>query len=292
MIPWYIFAILAAFFSGLCEIFKKKTLFKMHAMEFTTITRLFDVVIILFLVPFVTINLNIPWKVLLFIYGLSILGTMSLWLSSKVLRHMEISSFEPLYNLNPLFLLVLAYFVLGEKISSIQLFGIGVLLVGAYVLRVDHNITNLKKPFIDLFKSKYTRLFFLVLIFSSFVAMGEKYFIAGISPVTLLLLFYIFETFNLTILLCVLHDGLSGIKHGIKKAGKEIFLVSFLATLSNLSYYFSLSLAYVSLVLPIQKTGTLFATIIGGRFFKEKDLLQKTVACVIMIIGATLVILS
>jgi uncharacterized membrane protein len=56
-------------------------------------------------------------------------------------------------------------------------------------------------------------------------------------------------------------------------------------------YAISLPGVMISLVIPIKRLSALFSTVIGGELFHEKYLLRKSIACVVMIIGAVLIVM-
>jgi len=68
-------------------------------------------------------------------------------------------------------------------------------------------------------------------------------------------------------------------------------LAAFFTVLADITYFYALSLTLVSLVLPIKRISTLFDTIIGGELFKEKHLLHKGLACLIMLLGIYLIVI-
>jgi uncharacterized membrane protein len=288
---WYIFALLSAVFGALAMIFEKKTLFKEHATEFSTILKLFEILLMIFIIPFLTINLKLPLKTMLLILLLSFAVAITNILTSKSFRHMEMSKVVPLYNLTPLFVLVLAFILLKEELTPIHLIGVLILLIGTYVLEADHHIKDISAPFKKIIHSKYMIIFMVALVISAVETVGEKYVIASTDPATLLFLIYLFTAFILTVIHTFLYDDINGLITGFKKHGKGIFLVAVFATLSNLTWFYAISASFVSLVLPIKRTSTLFATIGGGSFFKEKHLLQKSIACIIMVAGAVIIII-
>jgi len=58
----------------------------------------------------------------------------------------------------------------------------------------------------------------------------------------------------------------------------------------RLSYLQAVSLYQVSLVYPIYRLSSLFATVLGGEFFHEKHILKKSIAAIIMLIGSYLIV--
>jgi len=285
---WYLFATLAALLTAAFTIIEKKTLLKEHAMEFSTVLAIFNFLIALVLLPY--INFDLPIKTLGLMYLASIFGSIAFLFVAKAVRHMDVSIVSPLMTFSPAIVVVLAFFILGEKVTSLQLFGILLLIIGSYVLEAENHRT--KKIFTKTFKSNYFYYIFLALILYSFCSIFDKFILRTVSPLTYIPIVQFFIAINFIILICIFHNGFEGIKHGVKSAGKWIFLVAILVTSYRLAYAQAVSMTYVSLVIPIKRMSAFFATAVGGRIFHEKNLTQRILACVIMLIGASLVILG
>ena len=142
------------------------------------------------------------------------------------------------------------------------------------------------------FKSNYFYYIFLALILYGFCSIFDKFILRTVSPLTYIPIVHFFIAINFIILICIFHNGFEGIKHGIKNAGKWIFLVAILVTGYRLAYAQAVSMTYVSLVIPIKRMSAFFATLIGGKIFHEKNLVQRVIACIIMLAGSFLVILG
>ncbi len=285
---WYLFATLAALLTAAFTIIEKKTLLKEHAMEFSAVLAIFNFLIALVLLPY--INFNLPIKTLGLMYLASIFGSIAFLFVAKAVRHMDVSIVSPLMTFSPAIVVVLAFFILGEKVTSLQLFGIILLIIGSYVLEAENHGT--KKIFTKTFKSNYFYYIFLALILYGFCSIFDKFILRTVSPLTYIPIIQFFIAINFIILICIFHNGFEGIKHGVKSAGKWIFLVAILVTSYRLAYTQAVSMTYVSLVIPIKRMSAFFATAVGGRVFHEKNLTQRILACVIMLIGAFLVILG
>jgi len=287
---WYWFAIFAALLAAAGMILQKKVLFKEHTVEYNTVTKLFQAALVLFLLPL--LNLNYSWWIFAAVYIFSLFAVLNIVLETKAYRHLELSSTAPLGNFSPAFLLVFAFLFLGEKISHLQIFGILILVGGSYFLEANHHWKDVKY-FFNLFKSKYIDYLFIGLIIGVFLALANKHFVnIGVDILSLTFLYYTFTWVNFTIITFLFYDGFSNIKHGIKKQGFPIFLIALFYVLHRLAYLKALTLGYVSLVIPIMKTGVLLTTFVGGELFHEKHVWQRTLSCVIMIFGAYLIIVG
>jgi len=289
-VGWILFILASALFGSIATIYKKKALLKEHATEFSVVFKIFQIAFLLCFIPFLKINFDLPIRIYLIVYLLSLGVAIQNILTSKALRHMEISTVIPLHNLQPFFTVIAALLILGEKLTLKHFAGIFTLLVGAYILEIDHHPKDFLQPIKKLFKSKYVSYLILAFVVAAVKNTGEKFAISKLTPTTLLLLIYVFTTINLFVVHTIMYDGVRGILKGIKKSGGNVCMASIFANLSNLAYFFALSSAYLSYVITIKRFSAVITTIAGGRFFHEKHLLQKTVACCIMILGIILML--
>ena len=78
----------------------------------------------------------------------------------------------------------------------------------------------------------------------------------------------------------------------IRTQGESIFWPAVFNLVMIACFYQSLALATsTGLVVAVFRTRTLLTTIEGGRFFHENQLMKKTFACFIMMIGALMILL-
>ena len=69
-----------------------------------------------------------------------------------------------------------------------------------------------------------------------------------------------------------------------------IALISVLTIGYRYTQIVAVSLASVALVLAIKRTSVFWATIIGGKLFHDKDLLKRSIAAILILIGAILIL--
>ena len=290
MIPWYGYAIAAAIFATLFQITRKKALSKVHAMNFESLRTFFVVIIALFLLPFM--DWSFDKKSLLLVYIVSLIATTGILYAAKAYRHNEISLISPLSSLRPAFVAILATIFLSEALGGKKIIGIGVLLVSAYLLESDHHLSNLKAPIKHLLKSKYSLYFIFATFLFSISAILDKFIIGTkiTNIYTYFFLVWIFMAINFNII----HAFLYGVKDSLvclKKTKYLAFTVALFSVIANLFALKALSMAYVSLVMPLIMLSTLFIVLFGGRFFHERYLMFRVAISVLMLIGAYLIII-
>jgi len=286
---WLIYALTAALLTAACSIFQKKTLFKEHAMEFSTVLALFNMVLALPFFFFVDFS-SLILKPLVYMFFASILAAVAFLLIAKAVRHMEISSVSPLLIMGPGLTAFLAFVFLGEKLTATEISGICLLLIGAYILETKE-IKHLLEPLKVFKESRYIHFILIALILYSITSLFDRIVLAhyNLTPETYIAFIHIFLAINFFIMLAFFHDGIKGIKHGIKTAWRPILIISVLV----ISYRFfqanAVKLARVGLVVSVKKISVLFTVVLGGEIFHEKNLVKKTIASVIMILGIILI---
>ncbi len=292
---WLFWTILSAVFVALANITRKEGLKKEHALEFATTRSLLASIMILPLIFFVDFSVPV-WIILLMLF-IGFAAAFGRLFYSKAYRHMDVSSVAPMRNLSPFFLVILAIVFLKETVTMNQLLGIGLLLVGAYVLQIDHKISNLKAPFAKIWKSKHYHYIIFGALVYSFTAMLDKYVVNSMQSAghgtnaqfTMIFFIWISLSATLSLMTAVKYKFFIEIKHAWHKGWLWIVLSAAFAVGATVTYYLAISMAFVGIVIPVKRLSTLFETLIGGELFHEKGLMLKMVACVIMISGAILV---
>jgi drug/metabolite transporter (DMT)-like permease len=69
-----------------------------------------------------------------------------------------------------------------------------------------------------------------------------------------------------------------------------IILISVLTIGYRFTQIVAVSMASVAIVLAVKRTSVFWATIIGGRIFKEENLLKKTLAVIFIVAGTILIL--
>ena len=296
---WYFLVMGTVLFATAGAIIEKKTLFKEHAMEFCTVFSIFTAVLTLPLWFF--LDFSFPTHYWVWLILLSWIDSVAFLYIAKASRHMQISSSSPLLAFGPVLIAIMGFFFLGESLTLKQMGGIGLVLFGSYVLELKPRKKikdELTTPFKVMLKSKYVHYIFIALALYSVASIATRFFLNtsnpnSITPLTFTSIIHLLIAINMVILISFFHDGIKGIKHGIKNAGNCIALVSLVMISGRilLIYAISMPTAKIALVSALKRTSSLFSTIFGGEIFHDKRLKQKTIAAVIMVMGSMLVLI-
>ncbi|MBN1376750.1 EamA family transporter [Candidatus Woesearchaeota archaeon] len=288
---WLIYALLTAVLVSFSTLMEKKVLFKEHAMEFSAVLALFNMILALPFFLFVDFS-KITLRPLVYMFLASIMAAVAFLLIIKAMRHMEVSSVSPLVIMGPGLTAVLAFIFLGESLSVFEILGIGLLLFGAYILETKDR-KHLLEPFKIIKESKYIHFILISILLYSITSLISRVVLAhyNLTPETYIAIIHIFLAINFFIMLAFFHDGIKGIKHGMKNAWLPILIVSVFV----ISYRFfqanAIKLARVGLVESVKKLSVLFTVIIGGEIFHEKNLMKKIIASLIMTAGVLLIVI-
>ncbi len=288
---WFVVAIISALLSAFAAITQKKVLFNLGALEFSF---LLSIVNLVFSIPFFffidyetinTLNLSI-------LFAKSAIGVLAFLCVMISLKNLEISNALPLLALTPGFVAVFAFFILGESLKSIEVIGLVLLIVGTFILE-SKNIKKFVFPFNIFLKSKYHRfVIFALLLFTASSIMDKLLLIKlNLTPISLTAFQHIYFAilFSIIFLFFRKKEKISSAVLNKDNIG-WIALISVLTIGYRYTQIVAVSLASVALVLAIKRTSVFWATVIGGKLFHDKDLLKRSIAAILILAGAILIL--
>ena len=277
---WLSYTILSAVAVAFCGILSKKALFTTHSTSFAVTQKFFEILILLFFIPFIPFNYS--FATYLTIIFIALIGAFAYILDVKSFRHVEISVSAPLSNITPIFVLFLAFIFLGERLTYPQLIGVLILLSGTFML--EYKLFQKSFSLKSFFTQKYHLFLVISFLLYAITATIEKKLIVTVNPTSYLVLVWFFVFFFIGIYQMI-SFGTIPLRKTIKENGFLIFASSAFAVFAGFMYLHALSLALVSLVIPVKRLSTLIETIAGGRMFHEHHVATRSIACIVMIIG-------
>jgi len=288
---WFVVAIISALLSAFAAITQKKVLFNLGALEFSF---LLSIVNLVFSIPFFffidyetinTLNLSI-------LFAKSVIGVLAFLCVMISLKNLEISNALPLLALTPGFVAVFAFFILGESLKSIEVIGLVLLIVGTFILE-NKNIKEFVFPFNIFLKSKYHRyIIFALFLFTASSILDKLLLIKlNLSPISLTAFQHIYFAILFSIIYFFFKRREAVTSVSVKKDNLGwIALISVLTIGYRYTQIVAVSLASVALVLAIKRTSVFWATVIGGKLFNDKDLVKRSIAAILILIGAILIL--
>ena len=285
---WFGYAVISAFIGSLSAIIEKKTLAHIHAMDFSI---MLSFAAALCSLPFLWSPSwhSVSPEIVVIIFGVSLIAAFAFIGVTRGLRHLDISTSSSLFLLGPFITALLAYLILGETLTHIQLGGIALLAVGIYILETKH-LLRFGEFWKNTTGDRYTRYILLGLLLYGFCGVGDRivlgYFHIDAKFYTALVQFFLAIQF--TLIACYYRGGLREPLKSVRGEWKLLLLVAVLTTLYRYMQAEATALAAIGLVVAVKRSSALFTTVIGGELFREKGLFRKSIACLIMISGVFL----
>lgn len=290
---WQLLALTSAVFSALAAVLEKKVLIKSDPLWFSFILSVCTFVVcspLLFFVPMASISAD----ALLVLYLKSVLGAIAFLMVMYGIKHNEISNSLPLLVLTPGVVAVAAFFLLGEDIGIKGVGGMVLLLTGTYFLQLEkgaHWLSPMR--FMQRNRAQYYILIAIVLF--SVTSILDKTILKSykLPPEAFLPIQQLFFTLNFLLIGLFRKEKKPTILlRQLTKNWMLILILAFTAVIYRYSHILAIKGGSVALVLSIKRTSVFFAAAIGGRYFREQHLMRRSVAIVVMIVGAVIIILS
>lgn len=286
---WFYFAGMSAILSALAAIIEKKVLFKERVLNFVLVLAIFNMIlasIFLFYVDFSKVT-SISLIVLLFkavLNGIAFVGVMF------AIKDLELSDALPLLVLTPGFVALFAWIFLKESLTSLEIFGLCLLILGVYIFQSKKSLLNpLKK-----LKRGYKFIILALSLFTATTILDRVLLNQYKLQPTALMSFQHFFFFVVFLAMFLIFDKQKNIKEFGKTFRNTWFLILILSFVTIGYRYFEIlaikNTTSTALALAIKRTSVFFAVILGGQLFKEHNLVKKIIATLLLVIGAILVI--
>jgi len=288
---WYLVALLSAFFSACAAILEKKILFKEKALSMSFILALFNLVLAVPFFFFIDYSL-LSFVSLGVLFFKSVLGAFAFLLIMKGIKSLEISKALPLLVLTPGFVAFFAWIFLGESLKLIEIGGMGLLLVGTYVLQIERG-RGFLAPVKAFVKTKEHYYIFGALILFATTSVLDKALLSNYKvPLDAFFGFQHLFFALVFLVLAIVYSNKSELKNSFKFSWKMIGVLAVITIVYRYAHLYAVKAAPVALVLSIKRISVFFAVLIGGRLFQDRSLWRRVVATGLMVLGAVLIIMS
>lgn len=207
----------------------------------------------------------------------------STYLYIEALRITDISITEPIRNTSPIFVALIEPVILAINFNIMIIAAALLGSVGAYILVAkDSLLTPLEN-----IRDKGALLSALVAFILAIYSVAQRFGATNADP---LLFIYI------TYLTSLIGFWIWKRKEGgeIKTRSyfrKDVFALGTVTTAGVVAGVYAYSMISASEVTVIKQTSAIFSVLIGGKFFKEKDLLRKLIGAIIIMLGVTIIVI-
>lgn len=281
---WIIYALGAAFFSGITSVFAKigvnKVDTKLALAIRTIIVLLFSIVVVLIMGSFTEINkLNIKTIIFLILSGIS---TFLLWLTYfKALQLGSINLVTPIDKTSIVLTLILSVIFLNEKITIAKIISMILIILGTFLMTYKKEKTKNNRW---LLYAIYTALFASLTTILGKIGLNnvEANFATLVRTIIVVIIVWF---------IVLKKKKYNEIKNIDKKSWLSIVLSGVSTSFSWLCYFNALKLNEASIVFPIEKFSIVFAIIFSTILLKEKLNKKAYIGLFIILLGIIMLII-
>ncbi len=209
---------------------------------------------------------------------------LSTYLYIEALRITDISVTEPLRNTSPIFVALLEPLVLAIDFQTLVLGAALLGSLGAYILVAKDSLLT---P-IENMKNKGALLSLLVAFILAIYSIAQRFGATNADP--LLFIYLTYFTSLIGFWFWKRNESESNIEIG-SYFRKDVFALGTVTALGVVAGIFAYSMISASEVTVIKQASAVFSVLIGGRFFREEELLRKLIGAIIIGLGVLLVVI-
>lgn len=298
--PWYGYAFLTALGIALVSLLQKRTLQHEHSLEYVTVFSAIKALL------FVGVFWNrIDWSVnqaqAWWLVASASIGAFAFFMIVKAMRRMEVSSVTPIIALEPGLVALVAAVTLKEVLSGTQLVGVLLLVLGTYILELQHypagwwktttgNPFRLLNPFHAIVQERGGWFAVMSLIGFTVSALFARRVLIEVPATTYIAYDTIIVAMIFLIVFSTQRQPLTILRPG---QGQMIFAIVIIASIhltGGALQAVALTMAPVGLVIAAKRTSVLIDIILSGRLFHEHHLAGKLVAALVMLIGTVFLV--
>lgn len=233
-------------------------------------------------------HVSIPSKGFLFIFCSAVLHALYFTSLGFAYDRGDLSLVYPIARSAPIFVLMWAIWLLGEKLSIPGILGILIVVFGTYIIGFPTlSITYLVRPII-LLKDRSYQLAWLTALIISLYSVNDKVGVHYVPPFSYL--------FLLTVLMCFV--GVPFVVMRKKEMffrewtrnRKPIILGSILIPSSYLLILYAMTISEVSYIVAIRQSSTVFAVLMGSHILKEEHGWVRFFASLCIFAGVLLIV--
>src|SRR3990172_8640921 len=198
----------------------------------------------------------------------------------KAIKLSPLSITIPFMALSPVFIIVIAFFLLGELPDTSGFVGILLITIGTYLLNAKASNVVVLGPIKAIANEKGSMLMVIVAVIYSITSTIGKIAVQHSSPI----FFGFFYPLLLTITLSMV-VGIKGTLHRVVSRPVTFLTIGIFTAIMILSHFLAISMADVAYVISIKRTSLIFSVIYGWLVFKELNIGERLLGSGLMLAG-------
>ena len=280
---WVALALASALLSAAAAVAQKRTLFRVHALEFSFLVSA-AVLLMSSFVPFTADVLALTPRAFAVLGVKSVVGGIAFLLVMLSLERNPISGALPLMGLTPAVTGVLAAALLGDHLRPVEWAGLGLMTAGAWALEASPR-GGFWRPFAEVFGSGRYRFMLAAVLLFALSSVGDKLLVTGMKVPPNVVLFHQHVVYTAVFGVMLLVRRVPAAVVG-RAAREHAPMVLAIAALTLGYRFFQLQATRtgpVALVLAVKRSSILFAGLSGGRLFAEQRLLPRVLGALCIV---------
>lgn len=280
---WLALAFISALLSAAAAVTQKRILFKIDALTFSFLLSVV-IMIVSFGAFFVVDVTAVSGTMLLILVIKGIINAFAFVLVMMMLERADISGTLPLLALTPGVTAILAFVVIGETIPPIEVFGLTLTIGGVLLLE--------RKP-TGLGSLKAQWYIWTALLLFAISAVMDKILVSGYKTSPIVVLFYQHVVF-LFVYAIMFYWKKHSVRRILAKEYVPALLLIGAVAVFTLGYRFTqleaVKTGNVAMVLAVKRTSVFYASLVGGKMFREKHLAIRLAGAAIIIAAGFIIL--
>ncbi len=282
---WVTYALLCAFFLATSDVFTKKALRDVNEYTVCFGRILWAIPCVALALPFSTIPPvdSTFWFSFILLIPIEITAVI---LYTRAIKLSPLSITTPFLGLTPLFLIVTAYLLLGEKPDASGMCGIVLVALGAYSLNIRQSKVGFLGPLKAIAHERGSLLMVITAVLYSITSVLGKICTQHSSPVFFSMIYVI----TLPVFLFPFVYGKTSQKHIVPSCTNPFLIVAGLFYGGMVICHLSgIVLVEVPYMLSVKRTSLLFSILYGRFLFHETGFTERLAGGVLMLAGIVLI---
>lgn len=214
------------------------------------------------------------------------LEVIAIFLYIKAIRVSPLSLTVPFLALTPVFVVLTAFFMLGELPTVPGFIGILLIASGAYTLNAGEYRNGALGPLRAILKERGSVYMIIVALIYSVTSTLGKLAMQHSSP-----LFFAFFYPLLLLAPLTLIAAVKGRLGAIFARPARFFAIGICNAVMISTHYLAINLTHVAYMISVKRMSLVFSVAYGRLFFGEKDAGERLLGSLLMVFGAALIIL-
>ncbi len=281
---WVLFALTTAFALATADALSKRALNNTDDLVMVWVREGYALpflAIAFLLVPIPELD-NLFWLTVAALVPLEIIA---LLLYIKAIRLSPLSLTVPFLALSPVFIMFIAFALLGELPDRSGVLGVLLIAAGAYTLNASASRQGILGPLKAILKEPGSLLMLVVAVIYSVTSILGKVAVQHSSPV----FFGFFYPFTLTIVLTV-YLGLKGKLGGVFSKPAVFIPIGLCTSAMIISHFIAISMTQVAYMIAVKRTSLLFSVVYGWLLFKEEKIRERLLGSALMLAGVVMIL--